>query len=560
MGCAGRRAAIACGLLLLVQAAVASAQTGLRPADRRPELPPLGEPEQPELTLPPVPPPESGRISEGPSIVVRAFAVEGSTVFSREELEDLTRPYTGRPIATEELHAVRETITRHYIKHGYLTSGAMLPDQDPSGGVVILRVVEGRLSEIEIRGLESFREGYFRARLARAGRAPVSVRSLEAQLQRFQLDPRVARIDAVLAPTAQRGESRLVVAVEEAARWSAAAQFSNDQPVSIGQLAGEIDGSLGNIIGWSDLAAVSLSATEGLREIEGWYELPITPWDTRLGVGYLYSKSDVIEERFESLDIESRSRTARIQLAQPILATPRRRLGLALSGEYRDSESSVVGSTFCFQEDVEDCTPSLAILRLAADGVWRRNEDVVAVRSTLSFGIDVLGATTSSSRDTPDGRFVAWLGQAQWVHLLPPRLLDSQLLVRLDMQLAADPLLSIEQIAVGGFRSVRGYAQNQVVRDNGAIGSIEARVPLWREPLGRPKLELAPFSDAGHAWNTRGGGSSKTLISVGVGLRVSPWPWAQGALYWGQALTDSNDADEGLQRDGIQFELRVEVP
>ena len=69
----------------------------------------------------------------------------------------------------------------------------------------------------------------------------------------------------------------------------------------------------------------------------------------------------------------------------------------------------------------------------------------------------------------------------------------------------------MEQIAVGGMRTVRGYRENQMVRDNALISSLELRIPLLRTALGaepargdvllaRPLLELVqPFLGLGDA-------------------------------------------------------------
>ena len=74
-----------------------------------------------------------------------------------------------------------------------------------------------------------------------------------------------------------------------------------------------------------------------------------------------------------------------------------------------------------------------------------------------------------------DGRFIAWLGQLQYVYRLPSSLLDSQVVGPLDGQLASDPLLSIEKFAIGGARTVRVYRENQLVRDNGVVASVGSK-------------------------------------------------------------------------------------
>ena len=100
---------------------------------------------------------------------------------------------------------------------------------------------------------------------------------------------------------------------------------------------------------------------------------------------------------------------------------------------------------------------------------------MIALRSTESIGLDLLGATENSG-DVPDGQFFAWLGQAQFARRLFGS--DWQLNLRGDVQLTADPLLPIERIAIGGIDTVRGYRENELVVDNGWIASAELRIPL----------------------------------------------------------------------------------
>jgi Haemolysin secretion/activation protein ShlB/FhaC/HecB len=130
---------------------------------------------------------------------------------------------------------------------------------------------------------------------------------------------------------------------------------------------------------------------------------------------------------------------------------------------------------------------------------------VLALRSTLSCGLDALGATQNSG-DIPDGQFFAWLGQLQWVRRLWDT--DNQVLIRNQVQWAADPLLALEKLGVGGGSTVRGYRENLLVRDRGFVGSVELRFPVFRLPLPfisrRPEdgqVQLATFYDFGWSEN-----------------------------------------------------------
>jgi hemolysin activation/secretion protein len=181
----------------------------------------------------------------------------------------------------------------------------------------------------------------------------------------------------------------------------------------------------------------------------------------------------------------------------------------------------------------------------------------------LSWGIDVAGATLNAG-DIPDGRFVAWLGQLQVASRLP--WLDAQILTRFEVQLSNDPLLPLEQLAVGGRYTVRGYRENTLVRDNGLAASLELRVPLFQRSDPAIRIEMAPFVDIGRSWNdTRSGPleetTSKTLASVGLGARMMLGQWGFGELYWGHrfmGVTDSGESD--LQDDGIHFRISLNLP
>jgi hemolysin activation/secretion protein len=536
----------------------ALAQIGLRPGDERPELeefPPEQPPPTP-LELPPIPPaPEEEPLSAGRGVFIRAFRVEGSTVFSAEELARVTAPYTGRAISSEELLDLRDAITAYYVERGYLSSGATIPDQSVEEGVVRIQVVEGAIAEVVVEGTRCFRPHYFRSRLRRAGRAPVDVARLEQQLQRFQRDPRVERVHATLLPGRRRGESVLTLVVQEARPYALALGFANDQPPSVGSLAGYTDASYANLLGHADELSADFTGSRGLRDVGAHYALPLNRFDTRLDLDFRTSESDVVEEPFDELDIFSEARSYGIGLSHPIHRTPTQELWLGITGEYRESEAFLLGEPFCFLEGAEDCKSKVSVLRLFQDWSWRTRSDVIAARSTVNLGLNALGSTVNDG--AADSRFVGWLGQVQWAHRLPDRLLGAQLLARVDVQLADDPLLSLEKFEVGGSRTVRGYRENQLVRDNGVVASLELRVPLLRGPLGRPLVQLAPFADFGRAWDNEGGQPTRSIASLGVGLRLSPWEWLRAEAYWGGRLKRVEKHGDDLQDHGFHFRLTV---
>jgi hemolysin activation/secretion protein len=136
--------------------------------------------------------------------------------------------------------------------------------------------------------------------------------------------------------------------------------------------------------------------------------------------------------------------------------------------------------------------------------------------------------------------------------------------MRIDLQLAQAPLLPLEQIAVGGRFSVRGYRENRLVRDNAFVASLEAGVPLVSNRLWADIVQLVPFVDFGTGWNTSVPTTSpRTLVSIGIGLRwdvTIPRPilWTpQFEIYWGLPLRHATTSGGDLQDMGVHLQFAV---
>src|SRR5215210_4653122 len=99
---------------------------------------------QEQPALPPVQTQPAGTDADL-TVTVKQFRFTGNTVISQRELSNVVETYRGRPLTSEMLEAARVAVTEHYIKKGYINSGAVLPDQDVQSGVVTFQIVEGRL-------------------------------------------------------------------------------------------------------------------------------------------------------------------------------------------------------------------------------------------------------------------------------------------------------------------------------------------------------------------------------------------------------------------------------
>lgn len=561
-------------LTVLLTAATALAQQALpridptgRSGDKRPDLlaeEPLPSP-PPSVTLPPAPVPKGeGREMFLEKVFVRKIVVTGSRVFTPEELAEITAPYENRSLTSEDLESLRRALTLRYIDAGYINSGAILPDQAVQEGVITLQIVEGVLSGIAVEGNKWFRESYIRDRLTLGAGPPLNVNPLQQRLQLLQQDARIRAIRAELRPGVKPGEAVLKVNLEEKIPFYAWVAFNNYQSPSVGAERGLLTLAHQNLTGRGDILSFTYGRSEGLNpQIDAWYMLPVTAYDTTLLLRYRKNDYAVIDEIFDPLDTRSESDIYEITLRHPVYRTLNHEVALALTGESLEDKTFLLGEPFSFYPGVDNGQSEVSALRFSQEWTYRTRQEVVAARSRFSFGIDALDATVNPSHNIPDGKFLAWLGQFQWARAL--NLWDMHVLFRTDAQISNQPLLPLEQMAVGGRYTVRGYRENLLVRDQALIASVELRVPLVQNAAWAEYLQLVPFADYGYAKNRDlPSFDPRSIYSVGLGLRwgvpVTKSP-AELKLdfefYWGYALKDVSTPDYNIQDDGIHFQIAI---
>jgi len=564
---------------LLSSAATAGAAT-IDPTGRSGEAPTLPKDFQtptppPGTLLPPAPLVPKGEPFPALRVFVREIKVTGSTVFSPEELDKVTAPYRNRELTSEDIEALRVALTLLYVNNGYVNSGAILPDQTVTGGVVSYEIIEGELTGIEVRGNQWFRPSYLQKRFNLDAGPPLNVNSLQRRLQLLLEDPRIQRLNAELRPGVRRGEGILDVRVEEKTPYTLYLEYDNYQSPSVGENRGLVTLEHRNLTGNGDIAMAQYGGSTGLNPLLDFkYSFPFTAYDTTLSYEYRKNTLNVIEQPFQDLDIDSKSDIYTITLRQPVYRTLNSEIALALIGERLSDKTTLLGERFSLEPGAENGRSVVSALRTAQEFVYRTQNQVIAARSTFSFGLHALGATINNN-GLPDGVFFKWLGNFQWVRRLG--FLDSYVIFRADFQHSDSPLLSLEQISIGGRYSVRGYRENTMLRDRAVITSLETRLPLM--PLmgnylgvdlnryGLEYVELAPFFDFGRGWNRKlPTPDPKDLSSVGIGLRWAlTYPWfvplrPQFEVYWGHRLRNIEQPKKKVLQDhGIHMQFVLGV-
>ncbi|MTJ13643.1 ShlB/FhaC/HecB family hemolysin secretion/activation protein [Anabaena sp. UHCC 0187] len=521
---------------------------------------PIPKPLTPEnqQIVPSEPIPETAPETVTEKIQVDKIEVTGSTIFSQEQLNSLTKPVQGRSVNLEELREVANAITQLYLDRGYITSRAILVNQTISDGVAKIRVIEAGVEKIEIEGTKRLNPNYVRSRVGLGINKPLSTSNIEDQLRLLRADPLFSNVEASIRPGTQVGQNILVIRVTEANSLKAGLSADNYSPPSIGSERFGINTSYRNLTGLGDQLTASYYFTPrgGSNIYDFSYQIPVNPMNGTVQLRTAINNNKVIQEPFQSFDIRGESQLYEISFRQPLVRSPREEFALSLGFTVQDGQTFTFAGPTAFGFGPDDQGNSRTrVIKFGQDYVARDIKGAWSLRSLFSFGIDVFDAT-SNADPIPDGQFFSWLGQLQRVQ----RFGDNNILIaQAEVQLTPNGLLPSQQFVIGGGQSVRGYRQNARAGDNGVRFVLENQLTIHKDESGNPLIKIAPFFDLGYVWNTDDNPNrlqkQTFLAGTGVGVLWQLLPSLNMRLDYGLPLINLDDRGVNAQDEGFYFNV-----
>jgi hemolysin activation/secretion protein len=493
-----------------------------------------------------------------PKIQLVRFEYDGNTVFSDTQLDAVVQNWLGKHANFQDILNARDALNQFYWDQGYITSFVYVPVMENQSvtrdrGVVSLKVVEGKISQINVKG-DPRLSSYIQRELSDLTRQPLSESTLQERLRFLQGDRYIASLSAELSQGLTPDTSILNIKAQAQPSLSIQAGSNNQRVSSIGQNEQRLDFGYRNPLGLGDDVSAGYGRTQGSSDWGIAYSLPLSSQRTKLGIEYRQISSRIIQAPFDQIDVRSRSQSWDVSLNQILSQRAIRNItrsieaGVTLS--FLHNQSTVLGQAFpvSLGSDAQGRTRVVA-LRLHQGFQQRSQSTSIALRSQFSLGLPLFGATQNTS--APDSQFFSWQGQA----LFLKQLKIGDFIFRGEFQIADQPLLSSEQFNLGGASSVRGFRQDALLADNGLLASLELKIPL--QPKREQGFHLIPFADVGTTWNH--GGNSRaptgTLGAIGLGLEWTQAPFAARINYGFPIVTPSSNQAIWLG-DRFDFSIR----
>ena len=507
-----------------------------------------------DFQLPPVTPFAPPAMTGSEEVWIEKITFRGNTVIPTAKLNALVASYRHKKLNAADREDLRQRLTRFYIDSGYINSGAVLHEKSIQGNTLTYNIVEGRLTHIRLQGMERLQDVYVTEKLQQ--NAPLNMDVLRERFALLLDDPLFAQMNARLQPGDRPGEATLDMNVRRARPYQFTFFGNNYRPPSIGANVKGWSGWVRNLTGYGDvLEAGEQNSSQGhpaQRYSLGW-RTPINQRGTQLSIQMEHGRSSVVEAPMQSLDIDSSLDSKEVGINQDLTESLRHKFTVGLNRVWRENRTTLLGEPFSFTPTEQEGLTKVSEWRFWQEYTHRAENQVLALRSTVTFGHNNLQDIPGLPRIAvqPQHDYKIWLGQVQYAR----RVLDNgaQFIIRDTFQYTKDTLVALERMSIGGVSTVRGYRENQMISDTGNVLNLELVYPLvtgqgWN-------WSLVPFYDYGRGKNQNE--TTQALSSIGFATRAS-WRGLHLDLAIAKRLVhpaDVTDAGETLQDKGVHVQL-----
>lgn len=440
-----------------------------------------------------------------------AVTIDGSSIYRADDLSAAYSSYLLQTVYDTDLARIAGAITDHYRRDGYFLSRAVVTGA--SAGVAQIEVVEGRISEITVRG-----DGARIVRRILRGfdtQGPAQLRDLDRRMALASDVPGLI-IESHIEPDVDNPALHHLIIDTRLQHTTGRAALDNRGAENEGPLRFYAQGAANSALSSGDqLSLAVFGAPPHGNEYRG-AELGYTRDlgdGVRLGASLMNARArDGADEA--TLAIGGERQRAALHLEIPLIRARDRALWATTQFEANEIAYDWVGGGGYID--------NTRVLRAGLRGFLNDDGESTTLIVEGALGLDVLGASGGSamrrSRYDADAQFFSLA-----FHVAHYRDLGAHfgIYAAVDGQWADDPLLLSEQFQLGGAAYGRAFPYGELTGDKGLAGSVELRAGFDPGLDSVSFIQGYAFVDAGRVWNISPDEATQSLASTGLGMRFT---------------------------------------
>lgn len=483
------------------------------------------------------------------------YRVEGATLLPRITVEQAVYPHLGEQKTLADVEKAREALEKAYHAAGYLTVLVAIPPQKVDEKVVRLTVTEAPVERLRVVESRYFSLGEIRAGVPQLAEGTVPhFPQMQKELAALNKSSD-RRITPVLRPGKTPGTVEVDLKVKDQLPLHGNVEL-NDR-YSADTTRTRLSASLRWDNLWQAQHGLGITVQTAPQEpdeskvFSASYTWPLASGNY---LAFYAVKSDSDVAAVGTLNVRGNGVIAGARYILPLRSKTEGFFHTAtLGADYKDFSQSVAlvnGGGF-------DRPITYLPFTLGWDGTWLGRSDSGRGRTTkagVSFNFQMRGLVADEEefflkrfKGRPDYSYLrgSFSHEETWPEGWGASLKGS-------WQVAAQPLISNEQFAIGGVDTVRGYLESAALGENGLALSLEARTPNLAKRLDDALDEVYAlvFFDGGEVRVREPitADDRFTISGTGLGVRLKGWGGVSAGLDWAVALNDLGTTERGESR------------
>ncbi|MFA6282109.1 MAG: ShlB/FhaC/HecB family hemolysin secretion/activation protein [Candidatus Omnitrophota bacterium] len=472
-------------------------------------------------------PESTPKIPEGKKVLIKTIIIDGVTLVPEKDLKKIISQYEGKELYLSEMQKVADLVTDAYRKKGYTTSKAYLPPQTIKDGILTIKVVEGRVGKVEIKGNRYFRTATLEKKIKLKTNDFFDYYDLQKSLIYINENPdRAAK--AILVPGETPGTTDIIVEVKDKLPIHLGFDYDNFGSRYMEKNRWSAVYENNNFLGFDDRLFLKMQMSQkslyNLKNVSYIY-----PVNDTLQVGTYFTHSRLIlGKEFRALSAVGKSTIIGVFANKALFSNNTFDIRYNFGFDYKDIKNYLVGA--------ETSRDEMRVVKNGLDIDVTDKFGRTIITPELDIGIPHMWGglddkDSHTSRVGAGGKFVKGVFN---FYRLQPMPFATSLLLKNSAQLSNYNLAAAEQFQIGGAQSVRGYGPGEYAGDKGIYSSAEWSLPPYLfsknvfVPFTKEKLYDALRFVCFYDWaNARlknpgvGEEKSQTLRGWGYGVRFN---------------------------------------
>lgn len=478
------------------------------------------------------------------TFTIKRFIIDGSALFSAEELQKQVRQFVGRRRSAADVEGARDALERYVHDQGYPTVMVNIPEQAVLSKAIRLEIIENRVGTVTVIGNRWFStDKILRELPSIASGEVIKLQQLQLEANRLNRNP-----DFKMVPEMQPGKAPesvdMTIKVTDQIPLHGSLELNNRSSHDTTELrlnaAIRYDNLWQRDHSFSAQYQISPQKPSEVQVTSGSYTLP-APWDRDDKVvvyGVLSNTETASAAGFSNL---GKGNIIGTRVIVPLQGIGNYSHTAVLGVDYKNFEERVV----LVGNDGVKSPISYLPFSLAYNASRRDDGGVTSFNAGLNMSFRGAVADPREFEDKrykARGNYITMTAGVERSQKLPG---EFTLLVKLDGQLTDQPLIANEQYTSGGVESVRGYRESEASGDNALHGVFELAGPDLLKKVGKDRFSLTPyiFYDGAGLWVKEPLSGQEPLAGlegVGFGLRGTLFGSLDFQTDYGFALLETN--------------------